>query len=516
MVFGAAFLVLLWRAPELARFLINPDQGYQLSLGQQILLGRFPFVDLTFIYGPLVAFTSAFGIYLFGNVIGEILICAFFYAASLTLIHGIARRRISPLAGWVLPILGLVLLARFHKWYVWFFPLAALYCCDRQLDDDDSHLRWWIVGGLVSGIGALFRLDYGIAILVFFSILALAPRLTSCSDGRVWRQRWVACATAFLAPMLLWLGILGAKGGDRAIGSYLHATFSGGFGAVVDWSRPPPEISNFAPFGLESAHFLALFLMPMTYLVCIALGAWRGYLRPGNHAGESRFVAAVGLLGLGIFPPGVYRADLSHLYQVLPPMLLAAAAVLRLGYRSLWGEDRIRSRQGRRVLGAVLGVYALLLAATLPLVTNPKSDLAPVGSDPIRRYRDLAGELSAAEDSSLMQAQIASLIVQETRPEDPILVIPYGPQIYYFSRRPMSGLLNSYLIGVHDDEITRRRNLEHVQRHPPALVVAPRRLRRMSPDSSFRRSQPELYEYLARRYTKRVEHRGRWVLLAPE
>jgi hypothetical protein len=428
-----------------------------------------------------------------------------------------ARRRISRLAGWILPILAFLLLARFHKWYVWLFPMAALYCFDRSLDDDESNVNWWAVGGFIGGIGALFRLDYGIASFLLYTILALAPKVTSRSDGEFWQRRWLAYVTLFSIPLSVWLAVLGAKGGFGAIAHYFHATVSGGVGAIVDWSLPLPEMSVSDPFSVESAHAMALILMPLTYAFCIGVGGWRGYLRPTGDARDWRFVAAVGLLGMAIFPHGVYRADLSHLLQIIPPMLLASAVPLSRGYRSLRGEDRILSVPGRRVLLAALAAYAILLTLTLPLTSNPQSDLAPLASDPIGRYRELAGELSAAQDIPPREAQIASLIVEMTTPEDPILVIPFAPQIYYFSRRPMSGHLNTYYFaGVHDDEISRRRNLEHVFRNPPALVVAPANLLRMKPDRSFRRSQPELYDYLASRYTDEVARYGRWILLALE
>ena len=45
-VFLFALIVLLVRAPGVDRYLVSPDHGYQLSLGQMTLAeGRWPFVD---------------------------------------------------------------------------------------------------------------------------------------------------------------------------------------------------------------------------------------------------------------------------------------------------------------------------------------------------------------------------------------------------------------------------------------------------------------------------------------
>lgn len=514
LVLAFFFLVLLWRAPELERFLRNAGHGYLLSLGQQTLLGRFPFVDLTYVYGPLIAFSSALGIWLSGNLIGEIVICAFFYGASLTFLHVLARRRVSRAASWVAPIVGLLLLARFHKWFVWFFPLAALYCYHRQLDDDDSSLRWWVVGGLVAGTTALFRLDYGVALFVFFSVLIAAPWLASCPDGRRVLRRWAAVAITFVAPLAMWLVVLGTKGGVAAVQQYFAAFVEGGSGAVTGMPLPFPRFSLADPVSLRSAHAVAIFLMPVSYLLCVAGGAWRGFIWRRDEVSEWRFVGAVGLLGLAVYPHAVSRLDVSHLLQAVTPMLLAAPALLRrlvLEAKRIGGE---RGPASRAALWVPAAAYGILLASTAPLLQNPPSELAPLGSSPVARYRDYARELEATARSSMMQAQFITEIVRRTNPQERILVIPYASQLYYFCRRPMSGVLNAYIPDMFDDERTRRRNLEHVREHPPSLVVAPAELFQMAPDDRFRHSFPDLYHYLTSHYRIKIKSRGGWILLA--
>ena len=127
LVFGATTFALLWFAPDLFRFLIDTDHGWQLGMGRQILLGRFPGVDLLLFYGPLVGCTSALALWLAGSLIGEVALCSLGYGTALFLMHRIARRWVSPIAGWIVPLAGLLLLARFYKWSYWLFPVAVLY-----------------------------------------------------------------------------------------------------------------------------------------------------------------------------------------------------------------------------------------------------------------------------------------------------------------------------------------------------------------------------------------------------
>ena len=89
---------------------------------------------------------------------------------------------------------------------------------------------------------------------------------------------------------------------------------------------------------------------------------------------------------------------------------------------------------------------------------------------------------------------------------------PLACQLYYFAHRPMSGLLNGYARGVHDNDEWRRRNLEHVCRHPPKVVIA-----RPGPpgrDASLAHSQPELDRLLTEQYRRVAWSSETWTILA--
>ncbi len=498
LIFLVAFLALLWRAPELSRFLVNPDHGHQLALGYQVLLGRLPFVDLMYPYGPAVAYTTALTILISNSLIPEIVLCAAFYAGSLTLLHLMASRFISTAAGLAVPVAGFLLLARFHKWYIWFFPLLALYSFQRYLDQEGASPRWWSFHGLTCGIAALYRVDFGIICFVFFALLLLAESFRR-RNVRGAMSRGAHLLAGALALPILWLGTLTAVGGLGALRGYFLATFAGGQGIASSWALPWPSYRWTSPLAVESAHASLLVILPLTYLACCCVGLWRGYVRPGQSPGRARFMAAVGIMGFGFYPQGIVRADVAHLLQILPPFFLGAPCLFRWAWRH------------RRSRPAAVLYASVIVVAFAGLTQRRRGDLAPLGSNPFSRYSELRRELAAEPPQAY--AQIAREVVRLTKPEDPILVIPYASQFYFFTRRPVSGLFVAYMEGIYDDDYWRQRNLDHVRANPPGVVVARAGFLEMSPNAGFRRSQPELYDYVATRYSEIAFRKDGLILL---
>ena len=513
-VFGLVLLVLLWRAPSLGFLLANPDHGYQLSLGRQILLGAFPYVDLMFHYGPLVAFTSAFNLGFLGGVMGETLVCALGYAIAFLLLARVARCRISGAAGWLVPLVGMLLIARFYKWYFWLFQAAILYCLHRHFASPTGSIRWLVIAGGPSGLGGLYRLDLGVVLLVVCTAFALTEGLAGGSRSRALRAA-AGTLAAFAIPLIVWLVVLGWAGGAVAIRDYLAATLAGSSGAVAEWSRGVPAFVWAQPFTKESGLSLAHFLLPATYALCGILGFRSGYLRPDPMPGSARCMLATAILGLGLLPQARYRADVQHLLQALPPMLLAASFLLRRG----WLASRRLGRPGWTGLRLGIAIYAAILAlAAVGLSSRSGMDLARYVSDPRLRWAQLRSGVAPGVGVTTPLGRISLEIQRSTAAGDRILVVPRRAcQLYHFAERPMSGLLNMYARGILDGPEWRRRNLEHVREHPPALVVAWRGF----PDPAhprvreLRSSQPELHRYVAARYTRVAYADGPWVILRP-
>jgi hypothetical protein len=503
------FLLLLWCAPGLGRYLNAPDPGYQLSLGKQIVLGRFPFVDLFFSYGPLVGLTSAFGLRVSDTLIPEILICSLGYASSLLIVHYLCRASVSALAGWVAPLLGCFLLARFHKWYYWFFPLVVLYCFHEWRNSPNSQKeRWHYLAGFLAGIGGLYRLDLGVATLCSYSVCVLGCCWLS-SDRRCFVSHPPKFLLGFAVPFTAWILALWWRGGTTR--DYLNATIVGGIGSAKEWSLPFPRFDLYHPLSSQSSTFLFFGLILGTYILCILCGLRRLFDNPEQPGSKYGLMIAAGVLGLGILPQGFYRIGMIHLKQILPPALVGGSLLLSelwkgrlLFHGSKWGRTI-----SRLFVGFYCGVLALVIMADF---LCPSVDLEPLMRNPVPKYQQLRQGLRSGSDQAMIH--LLSAVQQHTQPQDKILVVPLACQIYYFADRPMSGLLNGYAIGILDTDDWRRRNLEEVKRDPPKVVVAQEDFFIFSPKDAFQASQPELYSFLVANYRRIIYQKDRWMLLA--
>ncbi|NIS86617.1 MAG: hypothetical protein GWN10_16510, partial [Nitrospinaceae bacterium] len=374
----------MWKAPSLTTFLLSPAHNIQIAYGKQALLGKVPYLDLIHFYGPLQIYTSAFGLWLSDTVIPEILICALGYAASLYLIFHLVEKESTWFHGAAAALAGYAFLSRFYKWYYWLFPLLALYFFRRFLHERRSREDGWLLAaGLAGGVGALYRVDLGLASLAFFS-LALGALSLRPFRFSVWLWRMAVFLVGFVSPLLLWALILIAQGGAEAWHLYWKGILDGSTGVVKHMSLPFPVFEPTAPFSTESALALAYYSFLIIYAGCLVQGvkmAWAG--------GEEKrgwFLAAVGLMGAGIFPQALHRSDIAHLLQVLPPFLVGAGLLIP----HLWHPVPASPRMQKAARGVAVVFLAGLLTAGWNLKQFGGSDWASLISDPVHRYPGLA------------------------------------------------------------------------------------------------------------------------------
>ena len=504
-VFGAALALLLWMAPPLSSYLANSDHGYQLSLARLITLGAFPYVDLIFHYGPLVAWTSALALWWSGGLIGETVVCAAGYAAALACLASAARARIGWIAGWAVPLVALLFLARFYKWYFWLFPAVTLLLFHRYLKSESAPPeRGLFMAGLTAGFCALYRLDLGLVLAVFWGIVALTGR-----RGLI-QARFAAAglrvAAGFAAPMAAWLLVLAAVGGAEAVASYAAATLDGGTGVVSGWSRGPAPFDAGAPFSPASGLRIALWIVPLCFVAGLVLGGWRSLRGPDERQADARFLAGASLLGIGLLPQAFYRADGHHLLQALSPFFVVAPLLVRQLLHELAGRAPGWKNLGRAAVAAAVLATVVAAVAIRPFGAR---DLAPIASNGFERLAELARGLTAQPRDPLAAAirELSSTVPESAR----ILVIPWTTcQVYFFAERSMSGMFNMYAPHILDDPAWRRRNLEQIRAHPPAavLVAAGFLNPRSKPARVFRSFQPELDGYLRSNYTEVGFRRG--------
>jgi|GEM_PF-1894536 len=509
-------VLILASAPTLDYFLNSPDMGYQLSLGSIMLAGKFPFVDMLQHYGPLVTFTSAAGQWVHSSVIPEVFICSFGYSLAIACIFyvivrvGSAQQRWTILTGLVFSFCAWFLLPQFYKWYYWCFPLLTLACCTHLLKNKNKLIVWRFIAGLVAGLGFLYRHDLGIVCLLTFTVILSTQSRSELSNRNLSNKlAWVA--GGFLLPVASWFLVLLVVGGPRSCWWYLSAIWDGTLGVTGHWRQPLPNWDWQNPVSNNSCRFQIFAMMGLSYLSAIVVSA-KVLLKNRQHvAADTTLLLGSGIMGFAILPQALYRPDTQHILQVITPLLIIAPLlVLRLLNPS---QEHAMPGKCFTKIALAMAYVSLLVFPFACLRTDFYGNLAPLGKDVIKRYHALATGLDAAVPDNAVAA-IARAVQRLTSRHQAILVTPLQPQLYFWAKRPMGGLLNAYA-GIFSKDIWRRRNLSAVQKEPPALVVADSSFVLGNSDVLMRRYNPELYEWLKDRYPIIVEKFGNYIILSP-
>lgn len=509
LIFFIIFLAILWMSPGIEFYLGSPDHGYQLSLGKQIVLGKFPFVDLFFHYGPLTAFSSAFGLGISDSLISETIICALGYTVAIFMIYYLTNFYVSNTAGLINLFLSFILIARFYKWYYWLFPLLALYFLHSFLKSQDKHQKKWLyVAGFFSSIGGLYRFDIGLVCLCFYTISPIVM-LSKPFNLKLLVQQLTIFLMGFSLPFLLWLLILGLNGGTWQ--DYLAATFVGGKGITEKWSLPIPSLDWSNLFSPQSSAALSFILVPFTYLLSIVYSYWIEWRNSEQSNLKLKFAIAVSIMGLGILPQAFYRADVPHLLQVLPPALIAGTILVS----ELW-QRRAFSQNNQ--LGRLFFKFIPVLYLTVVTISvwgirdGGGTDLVKWNFNPIPRYQALSQGINSGIEHPIIR--LISEVQKQTAANDRVLVVPIACQLYYFANRPMSGFINGFAAGNLDNDEWRDRNFQAIQKQPPAVVIVNEGFFNLPPTDPFREYQPELYEFLTKHYLNILYQQDGWMILS--
>lgn len=504
--------VLVTRAPTVEHFLANSDHGYALAAGAELLRGRFPGVDIFINYGPLAVVLSAATLHVSGgDLVVEVLLCAAAWAVTIGIVFRLCRRNFGASAAWCAAGFAYLCIPRFHKWWVWLVPLAALAAI-ASAETRPGWRRWFISGG-VCGMGALLRPDLGVATLAALLLLALMDGFREHGLSRL--AAWVALGLGCALPAAFWAIVVVAAVGTDGLVSAVAVLPEMVTGTVASLSLPPPPFRLDEPFTPVTAHALALRLLPAIELVAIVLGWWLLRDRRQGREREGRALLAIGVMGFASYHHTVYRADIHHLWQGIWPLTLIVPALVAVAVRSIRAAATARSRLFAGVIGLVAVLAAVLsTGGLLPILRLPHFDLAPYGRPPLAGLQAL--RLGAAAAPQHPYAQLVQGIDRLTAPPDEILVLVYGPQLLVFAQRPTSGPTVCFQAGLFDSPVWRSRRLAQLQRRPPALVVVPLGFWQFGPDDELRASLPEIYDFVRTHYRQVVDRQGRYMLLAPD
>jgi hypothetical protein len=179
----------------------------------------------------------------------------------------------------------------------------------------------------------------------------------------------------FSAVPLLWAGFGMLVSGWIFVPLFIDTTFSATTSIVEAYSSSPFAFDLTRPLSAGNCLAVLQVLLPLTYVTAILIGLRRArQARSSNHA--DLMFTALGLIGLGLLPQGLYRADVAHLLQVIAP---AVILLLLATHRAMTGDGA----------PAVLALpVAVALAGIIP---EARADLGPPIRDWFGDWQRLTG-----------------------------------------------------------------------------------------------------------------------------
>jgi hypothetical protein len=490
--FALAFAYLLLRAPLVTGMAAGIDHNYQLSMGVAILHGRLPGIDFHVIYGPFVAFTSALA-YGLGGYAGEAVLCAAGYAAAIALSASVLLKTGRRISGYLCALLLLLVLSRFYKWYYWFFQVLPLAFFIWRLQGNATWRSLALWGGS-AGLALLFRMDLG-ALGLVFGLLSLALWDRHVSDLASYCRQAGWFVAGFLAVVLLWSGFIMALGGAGNLIDFFSAFFIG-TSQMLDAQRILPfQFMPTEPF--SRANLLAT--LQVALLLVYGFGLWLGWQARRGQANslQGQTIGAVALVGLGVYPQALHRADAAHMLQVVPPVLI----LLFLYFD--------RSQRWRSAASAA--VLALLVHIGWPVASG---DLSPLLSNKRVLWSGLYRFPQSAASVPFIDAGLAA--GRASGPDDGIFVAHnnFAGPVFVAANRRFAGNMPSYFPGLGSDAYWEQKIRASLQADPPKVIVANRALWfDPAKATSLAPYYPDVLADWRRRYTMVLHENAQFIVL---
>jgi hypothetical protein len=465
LVFFGTLAYLLLRVPNPEFFLESNDQGYQMALGMAVATGSYPGFDFISQYGPFVAFASWLAFVLSGNVIGEIVLCAAGYAAVVALVYRYLSRHANVVIGFGGALALLILFSRYYKWYYWLLPIATLVLSDTFIarrSSDGPPWRMLAGWGALVGVAGLFRYDLLIEGSVFGAIVIAAVELTPFERLRAnfalaAKEATVFILSAIAPPAAYCIAIWAVRGGHQ-LALVLYS--------VVDGAVDTVDYYAVAPFRLGVTGPLALLqiLIPLLYLGTLAFTTTRlvGKKLPAWKRAEAFPLFCSALMGLGMFPQALHRADLPHLLQVIPPFVITMGLLIP----TIFGTEIAGAKKALAITG-----FGLLVVLAATLAPRASQDLG----SPFRNVVRLWPFLAQLPDSERQHpvADIAAAIRQLTPPHSTVFVVT--PEtlmpMLFFAHRHQPGLFPTYEVGMFSGPRWLAENAARLEKTPPDYLV---------------------------------------------
>ncbi|MGH9237779.1 MAG: hypothetical protein ACRD3G_07035 [Vicinamibacterales bacterium] len=146
------------------------------------------------------------------------------------------------------------------------------------------------------------------------------------------------------------------------------------------------------------------------------------------------------------------------------PLILGSWLITRWigGSRTPW----------RRVSNGVAAAAVLLVMARSVFVVGGISTRLERLVDPLLWTRlTTSPPFDAWQAAGSPQYRVVRYVRTCTAPEEPLLVLWFAPELYYYADRPFAGRLGFYIKGYFTLEEEQRRNIESLERDRPTLVI---------------------------------------------
>ncbi|MBM4265086.1 MAG: hypothetical protein FJ144_00500 [Deltaproteobacteria bacterium] len=415
----------------------------------------------------------------------------------------------------------------FPHWQVYSYSLASatlITAAAALLVSAVQHgsFAWIAAAGLVAGLSAVCKQDYGFAVTGGLGLaLLLLPLLRREAKG--WTD-WIARPATFgagvavvLGFMVLWLASRGAL--DEFVQQAVVQPLRGavGFGAYPRLPDPWPlwgqdahlreQVGHYFPSILVTLWWSSLsvgslwrdtafwdvtlkvvFWLPiLAYALAAALWLGRGAADAARGRPASLFVSPARVLLLGFaggfliaFPP---PRDWTHLMMIYPPQA-AVGAVL------LFDLDRRLGGTLRRVLrvGAAIVVAALFLSGFAMAIELRRQMSWPIDSPRAGVYADVQN--GPILDDVLAWAR------EESPSGEPLPVYPLQPMLPFLAGREIAG--GFHVIWPVQDPSRDVRIIDDLERRRPARVVYS--LSQYQHLGRFQDNAPQLFDYLVDHY----------------
>jgi len=215
-----------------------------------------------------------------------------------------------------------------------------------------------------------------------------------------------------------------------------------------------------------SAAFLFFIFLAISAMTAIALIRGGAPDAPLGST-ERHKIAAVLLVAVLTFAGFVREAlDARIADAVVAPIVLGAWLSSRwIGGSREWGPTRI---------ARIIALAVVLLLVTRSVVV---AGGVPAAGDFAAPYSGLWKQLSTSPPFDAWPAggsakyRVVKYVRECTDANEPLLVLWFAPELYYYADRPFAGRMGAYMNGFYTSDTNRRQNIAALERDRPAVAI---------------------------------------------